>query len=41
MSALLLNTQARGVYPIAVTPFLDDGAIDWSSLDRLTDFFVM
>jgi 4-hydroxy-tetrahydrodipicolinate synthase len=27
------------VYPIAPTPFLDDGAIDVGSIDRLTDFY--
>lgn len=26
-----------GVFPIVVTPFLEDGAIDYSSLDRLID----
>ncbi len=26
-----------GVFPIVVTPFLDDGSIDYSSLDRLID----
>ena len=33
-------TQAHGVYPIAPTPFLDDGAIDFASIDRLTDFYL-
>ena len=32
--------QARGVYPIAPTPFFDNGAIDFESLDRLSDFYV-
>ena len=36
----LLDTSARGVYPISVTPFLDDGTIDLVSMDRLTDFFL-
>lgn len=36
----LIDSAARGVYPISVTPFLDDGAIDFDSLDRLTDFFI-
>ena len=35
-----LTTDARGVYPIAPTPFLDDGAIDTDSIDRLTDFYL-
>lgn len=33
------NTQTKGVYPIAATPFTADGAVDWDSLDRLTDFY--
>lgn len=35
-----LPSDARGVYPIAPTPFLDDGAIDTASIDRLTDFYL-
>ena len=35
-----LTDQAQGVYPIAPTAFLDDGSIDTSSMDRLTDFYV-
>ncbi|OYV35582.1 MAG: dihydrodipicolinate synthase family protein [Rhodospirillales bacterium 20-64-7] len=31
--------EARGVYAIAPTPFLPDGALDLDSLDRLTDFY--
>ena len=37
MQALL---DARGVYPIAPTPFLDDGAIDFASIDRLSEFYL-
>ena len=33
-------TQARGVYPIAPTPFSDDGAIDFASIDRLCEFYL-
>jgi len=36
----LLTRDARGVYPIAITPFHDDGALDLESTDRLTDFFL-
>ena len=36
---MLLTAQARGVYPIAPTPFFDDGRIDTESIDRLTDFY--
>jgi 4-hydroxy-tetrahydrodipicolinate synthase len=35
-----LTDQVHGVYPIAPTAFLDDGSIDTSSMDRLTDFYV-
>ncbi len=31
---------ARGVYPIGATPFHPNGAIDWNSLDRLTEFYL-
>ena len=36
----LLTRNARGVYPIAVTPFADSGAIDYASVDRLLDFYL-
>jgi 4-hydroxy-tetrahydrodipicolinate synthase len=35
-----LSDQARGVYPIAPTPFHDDGRIDTASVDRLVDFYL-
>ncbi|AWN34504.1 dihydrodipicolinate synthase family protein [Methylobacterium radiodurans] len=35
-----LDATARGVYPIAPTPFQPDGRIDVDSIDRLTDFYV-
>ena len=35
-----LSTNAKGVYPIAPTPFFDDGTIDTASIDRLTDFYL-
>lgn len=34
-----LSEDARGVYVIAVTPFRDDGALDWESMDRIVDFY--
>ena len=34
-----LDASARGVYPIAPTPFLPDGAVDTVSIDRLADFY--
>ena len=36
----LLTRRERGVYPISVTPFHDDGRVDLDSMDRLVDFFV-
>ena len=35
-----LNSNASGVFPIAPTAFLDNGDIDFSSMDKLTDFYV-
>ncbi|MDB5612609.1 MAG: hypothetical protein JWQ22_262, partial [Devosia sp.] len=35
----LLTEDAKGVYIIAVTPFTDDGAVDWNSVDRMVDFY--
>ncbi|CAN7350682.1 dihydrodipicolinate synthase family protein [Devosia sp. LjRoot3] len=35
----LLTEAAKGVYVIAVTPFLDNGDIDWTSVDRMVDFY--
>ncbi len=35
-----LDHTARGVYVIAVTPFLPDGTVDTSSIDRMTDFYL-
>ena len=35
-----LTADAHGVYPIAPTPFFDDGRIDIASIDRLTDFYL-
>ena len=32
--------KARGVYPIAPTPFDRDGGVDFDSLDRLIDHYV-
>src|SRR5690242_17497145 len=37
---MLLDSNARGVYTIAPTPFFEDGRIDWSSLDRVVDFYL-
>ena len=35
-----LSADTSGVFPIAATPFEPGGAIDWTSVDRLTDFYV-
>ena len=35
-----LDSSAHGVFPIAPTPFFDDGRIDTGSIDRLADFYV-
>jgi len=34
------HIEAKGVYVIAPTPFVPDGKIDESSIDRMTDFFL-
>ena len=37
---LRLDESARGVYPIMATPFTDLEEIDWTSVDRLVDFYL-
>jgi len=37
---MTIPANAHGVYPIAPTPFFDDGAIDFESVDRLADFYL-
>jgi Dihydrodipicolinate synthetase family len=37
---VVLTSDIKGVIPIAPTPFHDDGRIDETSLDRMTDFFM-
>ncbi len=36
----MLDATAKGVFTIAATPFLPDGALDTDSLDRMTDFYL-
>ncbi len=36
---MLLDHTARGVFPIAPTPFTPDGRIDMTSIDGMTDFY--
>jgi len=38
--ARLLDATAKGVYPIAPTPFTDRGDIDWASIDLMIDFYL-
>jgi len=37
---MTLTEEARGVFPIAPTPFHDDGRIDEASIDRLVDHYL-
>ena len=36
----MLDETAKGVFTIAATPFLPDGALDFPSLDRLVDAYI-
>lgn len=36
----MIDETATGVFTIAVTPFLPDGAVDWDSIDRMVDFYI-
>ena len=36
----MLDETAQGVFTIAVTPFLPDGALDWDSIDRMVNFYI-
>ena len=38
--ATRMDERARGVYVISVTPFADDGAVDWASLESLVEFYL-
>jgi len=40
MSLTRLTVEAQGVYVIAVTPFLENGALDLKSIDRMVDFYL-
>jgi 4-hydroxy-tetrahydrodipicolinate synthase len=35
-----LDETAHGIYVISVTPFTEDGAVDWGSLDSLIEFYL-
>ncbi|MER2533687.1 MAG: dihydrodipicolinate synthase family protein [Rhizobiaceae bacterium] len=34
-----IHSMSKGVFVIAVTPFLEDGALDTASIDRMVDFY--
>ena len=34
-----LTPEAGGVFPIAPTPFMPDGTVDWNSADKLFEFY--
>ena len=34
----LIDEKSRGVFAIAVTPFTEDGVVDFASIDSLVDF---
>lgn len=36
----MLDEKAKGVFTIAATPFLPDGALDFDSLDRMVDAYI-
>jgi 4-hydroxy-tetrahydrodipicolinate synthase len=36
----LLDATAKGVYPIAPTPFTERGDIDWASVDQMIEFYL-
>ena len=37
---MAFDKNAKGVYAIAVTPFLPDGRVDFDSVERMTDFYL-
>lgn len=39
-SAAPIHAQSRGVFVIAATPFAEDGAIDFASIDTLVEFYL-
>jgi 4-hydroxy-tetrahydrodipicolinate synthase len=36
---MAFSAASKGLYAIATTPFLEDGSIDFASIDRLTEFY--
>ncbi len=37
---MVTNMLPRGVWPVMLTPFGEDGSIDWPALDALTDWYL-
>lgn len=35
-----MNQLARGVWPVMLTPFREDGSLDWEGVDALTDWYI-
>jgi 4-hydroxy-tetrahydrodipicolinate synthase len=35
-----IGPHTKGVYIISVTPFTDQGDIDWKSIDSLVEFYI-
>ena len=40
MVSHLINEATNGVFPIAATPFSDDGSVDYDSIDSLVEFYL-
>ena len=40
MATQLISEETRGVFPIAATPFSEDGSVDFESIDSLVDFYL-
>jgi len=38
--AIPMDERAHGVYVISVTPFTDEGSVDWASLESLVEFYL-
>ena len=36
----LIDEKSRGVFAIAVTPFTEDGVVDFASIDPMVDFYL-
>uniref|UniRef100_UPI003B3AC788 dihydrodipicolinate synthase family protein n=1 Tax=Bosea sp. (in: a-proteobacteria) TaxID=1871050 RepID=UPI003B3AC788 len=39
VTTMSLTAAASGVFPIAPTPFLPDGSVDWASTEKLFAFY--